>query len=162
MHPCSSPRLAALTVVTVALFAITACGAGAAATGGTTPPSGSVGQTPAPDDATSGGPGPGDPAGSGAIKVKPEPGIRDARPHAWDHVDVAGDGKTLTVYYWGGVEDCYGLSEVKVGRDRDGALSITLLEGTRAAAVGKACIEIAVLKAVAVTLDEPLIVSDPT
>ncbi len=81
----------------------------------------------------------------------------DPRPHAWDHIDVSADGRTLTVYYYGGVEDCYGLAEVRV--ETSNGISITVLEGTRPAARDMACIEIAVLKAVTVTLDEPLVMN---
>ncbi|CAN5782026.1 hypothetical protein BH24CHL6_BH24CHL6_04100 [soil metagenome] len=102
-------------------------------------------------------PGPVQP-GDGALVVQPQPGIVDARPHAWDHIEVAPDGKTVTIYYWGGVEDCYGLAGVDVQRDADGLLTLTVLEGRRGElAPDTMCIEIALLKSVTITLDEPLL-----
>jgi hypothetical protein len=72
------------------------------------------------------GPGAGD-----ALPVQPEPGIVDARPHAWDHIDVAADGRTITIYYWGGVETCYGLARVDASVGVDGLLHVTVFEGQR-------------------------------
>jgi hypothetical protein len=108
------------------------------------------------------GPGDGDPDpdgdGDGALRVEPEPGIINARPHAWDHITVAPDGRTLTVYYWGGVEACYGLAAVTAERDADGVLHVTVLEGQRGNLGNDvACIEIALLKAVTITLDAPIV-----
>ena len=151
-------RVAPLLLLTAAV-SLAACNAGASAAGGGSTPRASdvVGTTPAPDDPVSGEPGAGGQDGDGATRVRPQRGIKDARPHAWDHIDVAADGKTLTVYYYGGVEDCYGLAEVRVATS-DG-LSITVLEGTRPGAGDRACIEIAVPKAATVTLDEPLVLN---
>ncbi len=94
----------------------------------------------------------------GAQPVEPQPGVVDAIPHAWDHIDIASDGRTLTVYYWGGVTDCYGLDRIDVTRGSDGQLQITVFEG-RLAALGPdvACIDIALLKAATVVLDEPIV-----
>ena len=94
----------------------------------------------------------------GAQPVEPEPGIIDAIPHAWDHIDVAADGRTLTVYYWGGVLPCYGLDRVDVSRDADGRLQVTVWEGQRVdQPFDMVCIDIALLKAVTVVLDEPIV-----
>ncbi|MGZ8726512.1 MAG: hypothetical protein ACXWW1_08620 [Aeromicrobium sp.] len=94
----------------------------------------------------------------GATPVEPQPGIVDSLPHAWDRIDVASDGRTITVYYWGGVEACYGLDRVDVSRDDDGLLQVTVFEGRRGdLPPDTACIEIAVLKSVTITLDQPII-----
>jgi len=115
----------------------------------------------APDDpvvAPPADPGAQPPIGDGALPVEPEPGIVDPRPHAWDHISVAPDGRTITVYYWGGVQDCYGLADVDIQSDAQGRLQITVLEGRRGnLPPGTACIEIALLKSVTITLDEPLV-----
>lgn len=115
----------------------------------------------APDDpvvAPPGDPGVQPPSGDAALPVEPEPGIVDPRPHAWDHISIAPDGRTLTVYYWGGVQDCYGLAAVDVQPDANGRLQITVLEGRRGnLEPGTACIEIALLKSVTITLDDPLV-----
>ncbi|MDP8904436.1 MAG: hypothetical protein M3N29_03835 [Chloroflexota bacterium] len=168
----ASPALVLLTVV-LALVACSAPGPGTgdggdaspdptpgATGGGTVNTPGDTGGGQGPDDPVVGRPGasgaqPGD---DGALVVQPEPGIVDPQPHAWDHITVAADGRTITVFYWGGVQECYGLAAVHVDRDADGLLEVTVLEGRRAdLAPDTACIEIAVLKSVTVDLDEPII-----
>ncbi len=93
----------------------------------------------------------------GATVVQPVPGIVDATAHAWDHIDVAADGRTITVYYWGGVDSCYGLDRVDTTFD-DGVLHVTVFEGRLGdLPADTACIEIALLKSVTITLDQPII-----
>jgi hypothetical protein len=113
-----------------------------------------------PDQPVIGGAGTAQPAepGDGALSVQPEPDIVNATPHAWDHITVAPDGRTITIYYWGGVADCYGLAGVDVQYDADGQLHLTVMEGQRGNLPPNAmCIEIAVLKAVTIELDAPII-----
>lgn len=122
-------------------------------------PGGGGGNLVNPDQPIGGAPPPAaqDPW-DGALRVEPEPGIINATPHAWDHITVASDGRTVTIYYWGGIQDCYGLAGVDVERDADGRLRITVMEGQRGdLGPNTACIEIALLKAVTVTLDEPIV-----
>ena len=164
----SNPRalrfVAGISLIT--LVALTACsvlparaeqpgqaGPGAPGGGGGAPPASGDSDTPIGHHPPADEP----PVGGGALRVAPEPGIVDARPHAWDHIDVSADGRTLTVYYHGGVQDCYGLAEVRV--DTSDGISITVLEGTRPGAGDRACIAIALLKAATVTLDEPLVLN---
>jgi hypothetical protein len=110
-----------------------------------------------PDEPITGAPAPGHPpSGDGALHVEPVPGVVDSLPHAIDRVSVAADGRTATVYWWGGVDSCYGLDEVRVERDADGMPVITVLEGTLPGLGDVACIEIALSKATTITLDEPL------
>lgn len=110
-----------------------------------------------PDDPVVGAPAQDDPpAGDGALHVEPQPGIVDSRPHAIDRISVGADGRTVTIYWWGGVEDCYGLDEVQVDRDADGTYTFTVLEGTLPDLGDVACIDIALSKATTITLDEPL------
>jgi hypothetical protein len=112
-----------------------------------------------PEEPVTGAPGPVEPApADGAKRVKPEPGIVNAIPVTFDHVTVGADGRTLSIYYYGGVEDCYGLHSVDVSRNDDGSLGISILEGGRANLGDVACIEIAMLKVVDVTIDEPVFV----
>jgi len=111
----------------------------------------------APDEPIAAPPAPADPAiGDGALHVEPVAGIVNSRPHAIDRISVAADGRTVTVYWWGGVDSCYGLDEVRVERDADGGPVITVLEGTLPGLGDVACIEIALSKATTITLDEPL------
>jgi hypothetical protein len=88
--------------------------------------------------------------------VKPDPKVIDLHKQAWDHVVVRGDGKTLDVYFWGGVQDCYGLGRVEVSK-KAGQLTIQLWTGTQPSAVGRACIDIAQLFKTTVVNDAPLI-----
>jgi hypothetical protein len=117
---------------------------------------GSAGPAPAgPDTPVSGPPatlGPG--MGDGSIAAVPEDGLVDIRVQGWDHLDVAADGRTVTVYYYSGVADCYGLAGVSV--DVTGSVPVIQLQtGTRPGT--GACIEIAVLYHTVVTLDAPLV-----
>ena len=142
------PRRAAAALAAGALAILAACAV---------PPAVADEPTPGPDTPVAGTPGADlPPVGDGALHVDPDPAVIDARPHAWEHISVSADGRELTVYWYGGVEDCYGLSEVLV-ETTDAGLSVTVMEGVRPAAEGQACIQIGVLKATTVTLDEPLI-----
>ncbi len=148
-------RFGAPLLLVLALALVAGAGGALAAGAGS---SGNPGTgSPAPEEPVDGGPGgttvP--PAGDGALRVTPEPGIVNPIPHAFDHITISGDGRLVTVYYWGGVEDCYGLASADVTRGADGTLLVTVMEGARAAAAGQACIDIALLKSVAVTLDAP-------
>lgn len=113
-----------------------------------------------PEKPIVGRPGPvSPPPGDGATHVKPRQGVKDAIPHAIDHIDIASDGRSVTVYWWGGVDACYALKEVQVDQRPDGTLVITVLEGRRGdIAKDTACIDIALLKATTITLDQPLYV----
>jgi len=91
----------------------------------------------------------------GAQKVNPTPGMSDVYPRAFDKVVVGDDGRTLTIFFWSGVEPCYVLDHVDVDYGPD-AITVTLFEGHDASAGDVACIEIAVSKSVTITLDEPL------
>ncbi len=116
-----------------------------------------LGNSAEPDEPSVGEPAPQDPSpGDGALHVEPVPGIVDSRPHAIDRISVAADGHSVTIYWWGGVDSCYGLDEVRVDRDADGPPTITVLEGTLPDLGDVACIDIALLKATTITLDEPL------
>ena len=123
-------------------------------------PGGGGGGVVDPDQPIGGVPAPGDPQDpmDGAIAVQPEPGIINAIPHAWDHINVGPDGRTITVYYWGGVQDCYGLAGVGVERDANGLLQVTVMEGQRGnLAPNTACDEIALLKSVTVALEDGIV-----
>ena len=91
----------------------------------------------------------------GAQKVEPTPGMSDVYPRAFDKAVVGDDGRTLTVFFWSGVEPCYVLAHINADYG-PGAITITLFEGHDASAGDVACIEIALLKKVVVQLDEPV------
>lgn len=95
--------------------------------------------------------------GDGATHVTPVPGVRDANPAAIDHISIAPDGVTVTVYWYGGVDTCYALASATAVRGADGVLVITIMEGTRPELpANTACIELAQLKATTITLDQPV------
>jgi hypothetical protein len=90
-----------------------------------------------------------------SIGVEPEPGLLDIRTQGWDHLSIAPDGRTVTVYFYSGVTDCYGLAGVVV--DTRGTIpAIQVQVGSRFS--GLACPDIALLYHTVVTLDAPLVV----
>lgn len=138
----------ALTALLSSTLVLGGCGFLGDAIGSRSGPSTPVGDEP-------GQPAP-DPV-PGPDLVEPDPAIRDATPHAIERFVVGPDGRTVVVYWYGGVDDCFGLQRVDV--DASGATPvITVYEGGRPEAEGEACIMIAVLKATVVTLDEPILV----
>ena len=143
--------LATLLMLTLATVAQAQSDPGSAAPGsGLAQPSGG-------DGSVSGTPGMAEPTGDGAQHVTPGTPVRDAHPVAIDHVSVAGDGRTTTIYWYGGTATCYALASVDVKTGTDGVPVITVSEGTLASLpADQACIEIAVLYATTVTLDQPL------
>jgi hypothetical protein len=147
-----SARLARPTWL-VALIALAACGL---------LPHGTDGGGGAPDDPivqppVKGAPPPVvEPPADGSLRVQPDPTIVDASPAAVDRFVVGPDGRTVVVYFWGGNEGCFGLAEVRVNADGPTPV-ITVLEGSRPAAVGAACTMEALLKSVVVRLEQPIL-----
>jgi hypothetical protein len=86
------------------------------------------------------------------LLVTPRPGLVDVRPNPWEKVEVV-DERTLEVRFWGGVEECYGVDRVDVEYGET-EVTVTVYQGRVPTA--EVCIEIAVLTAVRVKLDEPL------
>jgi hypothetical protein len=76
----------------------------------------------------------------------------DVRPNPYEKVVVL-DERTLEVRFWGGVEECYGVDRVDVVYGET-EVTATVYQGRVPTA--EVCIEIAVLTAVRVKLDEPL------
>lgn len=109
---------------------------------------------PAPDsDVSTTVPSPTSPAPEPTpLLVTPRPGLVDVRPNPFEKVVVL-DERTLEVRFWGGVEECYGIDRVDVDYGK-AEVTITVYAGRVPTA--EACIEIAVLTAVRVSLDEPL------
>ena len=89
-----------------------------------------------------------------ATPVEPTPGMADVRARRFDRAIVNDDG-TVTILFVSGVEPCTVLDHVDVDY-ADDTVTITLFEGRDASAGDVACIEIAVLKSVTITLDQPL------
>jgi hypothetical protein len=94
------------------------------------------------------------PQGEGrAQRVKPRPGMADLRPVAWEKARQTPSGRSLRVAYWSGVEPCNVLDHVDVEYTAT-KIVVTLFEGHDPEAGDVACIELALLKAVVVKLDE--------
>lgn len=92
-----------------------------------------------------------------ATPVAPMPGaIVDPQPIGWDHVTIWPDGRTLTVYFWNGVEACYGLERIELA-DVGGTIAITLFTGFREDAANIRCVEMAQLYSTIVTLESPVL-----
>ncbi|HEY6568026.1 MAG TPA: hypothetical protein VI341_10975 [Actinomycetota bacterium] len=91
---------------------------------------------------------------SAATPVQPRPGMTDVRARMFDRAIVHDDG-TVTILFTSGVEPCAVLDHVDVAYGDD-AVTVTLFEGRDAAAGDVACIEIAVLKSVTISLDQAL------
>lgn len=126
-----------------------------------------VGGSPVADDPSAEEPtsGPGSPVqsspgvvapepGPQASPVEPQPGQQDVRAVGWDAAKPLGENE-VRIRYWSGIEPCYVLDRVEVDY-RQNAVEITLFEGHAPTEEDVACIELALLKQVTVTLDEPL------
>ncbi len=87
--------------------------------------------------------------------VEPTPGMSNVFPRSFDTASVGDDGRTITIDFWAGIEPCSVLDHVDVAYG-DHEVTITLHEGSDPSGGDVACIEIAVLKRVVITLDEPL------
>jgi len=109
-----------------------------------------------PDTSTSSAPGGQTLFGDGATRVHPNSHIVDLNRTPWDHVKVSPDGKRVTVYFWTGVQACYGLGRVDVTR-HDGQLTIRLWTGIRPRAIGMVCPELAQLYKTVIYLHRPII-----
>ena len=93
-----------------------------------------------------------------ATPIEPDDSLVSPTPVPYDHVTVGADGRTLTVYFWMGVQECNGLHGVVV-EPTEGGIELTVLTGIPEDAVSRICIELAQLYSTVVTLDEPLIVA---
>lgn len=110
-------------------------------------------------DAANEDPAPGEPQlPSGATAVEPRAGVVDPTPHAITGYALSPDGLTLSAYFVGGVEDCYGLAHASADRAAGDPLSVDVSEG-RLPDVEGPCDDIGVFKVATVNLDQPLIAS---
>lgn len=96
-----------------------------------------------------------DPADN-AIPIMPSPTVTGAQPQPWDHIDVAPDGKTLTVYFWMGATGCNGLQDVLVSVV-DGLTTVTVMTGLTPEAPFTSCVMALFLYKTDVVLDAPIL-----
>jgi hypothetical protein len=87
--------------------------------------------------------------------VIPVAGVQNPRAHALTGYLLAPDGVSLSVYYVGGTETCYGLAEASAAAGADGVPTVTIREGNLPNA--GACDDIGVAKAVSISLDVPIL-----
>jgi hypothetical protein len=90
------------------------------------------------------------------VEVHPRAGLNDPHQIAITGYRLDADGTRLQVHFVGGTERCYGLAEASA-LPRDGALTVTIAEGTLPEVDGP-CEDIGVSKFATLKLDEPLIV----
>ena len=139
----------ALVLVSFLLVGLAACGDDS---------DGSADDPDAPvTDAPGGGDGGGDttvPGDGGPGLVGPTPGLDGVVPAAIDSARSVADDK-LEVAFYNGVPECYGVDRVEVD-ETDTEVTVSVFTGSLPLDGEVACIEIAVLQAVAVTLDAPL------
>lgn len=109
-------------------------------------------------DAAGGQPPAGEPElPADAMQARPVDGVANPIPHAIFGYRLSADGLTLSAYYIGGVEDCYGLAEATAQRDADSSLTVSISEG-QLPELPVACPDIGVAKVVDIPLEEPLLV----
>jgi hypothetical protein len=87
----------------------------------------------------------------GAIAAEARSDLVHVRPQRWDHILVAPDGQTITVYFWGGLPECHGLAEVAVA-PADAGFRVLVLTGDVPA--GPVCAETVQLYRAVVVLDD--------
>ena len=135
-----------LVATAVALSTFSACGS---PTSSGSSPAASAPDTSVSSDNMTADPGH-DPRGK-AEERKPEDGLVDPYPVNWDK--SRRHGRRVTLFYYSGVKDCYGLHHVDVV-ETSRKVTVTLYDGRRPEA--EMCIELAVRVRTTVTLDRPL------
>jgi len=87
----------------------------------------SDGPAGAPDDPVSApAPAPGD-QGDSRVQVRvPEEGLVDVYARQFERHEA--DGRNITLFYWSGVDECYGLDHIEV-RERAHKVVLTIFEG---------------------------------
>ncbi len=92
----------------------------------------------------------------GAVPAIPNPNIVDPQPTPWQHIEVAPDGKTLTVYFMNGAAGCNGLKDVEVSVV-DGVTTVTVFTGLTPEAMFTTCVAGLFLYKTPVVLDAPIL-----
>lgn len=126
------------------LLSLTACSSEAAPPPPTPPPLDSPVSTVAP------------PAPPGSVEPSPAPviptaGLESVHPIQWQNAMVGADDRSVTLTWYTGPPECYGLDRVEV-EYKPGQIRLTLYEGIVPGA--EVCTEIAMFVSTTVTLDE--------
>ena len=104
------------------LLAILGCTGILIACGG----SGAAQQTPSPDDPVSAPATSGEPSRSRTELREPEEGLVDIYARQFDRHKA--DGRKVTLFYWSGVDECYGLDRIEI-KERNRKVVLTIFEG---------------------------------
>jgi hypothetical protein len=110
-----------------------------------------------PDTPVTAGPGDGGgqpPGDGGPVLVGPTPGLDGVVAVAIDSAELVAEDK-LEVAFYNGILECYGVDRVEV-LETDTEVTVSVFTGSLPLDGDVACIDIAQLQAVAVTLDAPL------
>ena len=92
----------------------------------------------------------------GAIPAVPSADIVDPQPTPWERIEVAPDGRTLTVYFLNGPSGCNGLKDVQVSVV-DGVTTVTVRTGLTPEAMFTTCVAAMFLYKTEVVLDAPVL-----
>jgi hypothetical protein len=93
-----------------------------------------------------------DTGGKGKAELrKPDPDVVNPYPVDWDK--ATGKGRKITLFYYSGVKECYGLHHVEV-KETDRKVTVTIFDGNDPDA--EMCIELAQRVRTIVKLDRPL------
>lgn len=90
----------------------------------------------------------------GATVAEPRTDLVDILPRTWEHVLLAPDGRTATVYFWMGPLECVGLAGIDVKRT-DAGYRVLVMTGQVPGA--EVCVDVAHLYRAVVVLDERII-----
>ncbi len=129
-----------MTFLVLAAFVVAACGPTASGAAGSAPDD--PVSAPAQDDSGT---------RSRAELREPEEGLVDPYPRRFDRHKA--DGRKVTLLYYSGVDECYGLDRIKI-RERRRKVILTIFEGHHPEP--EACPEIAVWVKSIATLSRPL------
>ncbi len=90
----------------------------------------------------------------GAMVAEPRTDLVDVRPRTWEHVLLAPDGRTATVYFWMGLEACDGLAGIDITPTDTGYRLLVMTGHVPGAEV---CPDVVQLYRAVVVLDERII-----
>ncbi|GGO13810.1 hypothetical protein GCM10010116_27870 [Microbispora rosea subsp. aerata] len=136
------------------LFLAVACGGASSTSASPEQPEG----TPSGADAGPGTPVSASPSGAPSGAPSPATPVGDTlnpRPVPWESATPAGDGRTLDIVWWSGVEPCNVLDRVDV-TETAREVTVTLYEGQDRRSPDAVCIAIAIQKTTKVRLKAPL------
>jgi hypothetical protein len=100
-----------------------------------------------PDEVPTTNPDPGRP-----MSLQPRDGLDHVLPVVWDRAEVAADGRSVDVWFMGGIDGCWGLARAEA-TSGPGALTISLAGGEIPR--DAACPDLGVTYVTRIPLDEP-------